>query len=327
MRLSAILRAWVMTADSVGEDMVMVHDDTSAFVNIEDATIPDLIVITGMSGAGRSEAMRTFEDLGYFCIDNLPPSLLQSLVQLTDISNSPKRKLAVVCDLRSQAYSQELTQEFKRLAALEITYAVVFLDASDDVLYQRYSSLRRRHPLSEKSLDVRSAISLEREQLASVRELADLVIDTTQMKARDLRKLICESFSELSAQENMNVKVFSFGFKHGLPLEADIIIDVRFLPNPYYDPQMRALTGFDDPVYMYVMERSETKAFMQAWTQLLDAVMPGYVSEGKRNISIGIGCTGGQHRSVSIARATAAYLKSGGYVVTEQHRDLRLAER
>lgn len=302
-------------------------EDLHTLEEIDETTKPDLIIITGMSGAGRTEAMRTFEDLGYFCIDNLPPSLLKSLVELTDISNSPKRKLAVVCDLRSQAYSsEELTHEFKRLAGLELTYAVVFLDASDDVLYQRYSSLRRRHPLSEKSLDVRSAIALERRQLSSVRELSDLVIDTTQMKARELRKLICESFSELSAQESMNVKVFSFGFKHGQPLEADIIIDVRFLPNPYYDPQMRALTGFDDPVYQYVMERQETQVFMEAWTQLLNAVMPGYVSEGKRNISIGIGCTGGQHRSVSIARASAAYLKAQGYVVTEQHRDLRRAE-
>lgn len=288
---------------------------------------PDLIIITGMSGAGRTEAMHTFEDLGYFCIDNLPPAMLMPLVTLVDLPSGSSRPLAVVCDVRSKHFFLELKHEVEKLSKLDIDYAIVFLDASDDAIRNRYSALRRRHPLSQDGMSITAAIREERELLASIKERANLVVDTTRLRTRELRRLLQENFSNMSVRQGMNVTVFSFGFKHGNPIEADIVMDVRFLPNPYYVPELKELTGFDEPVYTYVIEREETQEFMKAWYHLLDSVMPGYVSEGKQHLSIGIGCTGGQHRSVVIAEATGSYLASREYRVETTHRDVHRAKR
>lgn len=287
----------------------------------------DVVVITGMSGAGRTEAMHTFEDLGYYVIDNLPPSLLLSLAQIVGINSGVGRHLAIVCDLRSQGLFDELLDSLDDLAAHDISYKILFLDASDEVLRRRYSSVRRSHPIAQEGETNVEAIARERKLLASVRDRADYLIDTSDLKPLQLRRRIQKLFSELTDQQMLDVHVFSFGFKYGMPAEADLMIDVRFLPNPFYDPEMRNLTGMDEKVSTFVLERPETKAFLKAWYDLLDAVMPGYVAEGKSQLSIAVGCTGGQHRSVTLANATAAYLTSQGYQVSVGHRDLSRAEQ
>jgi UPF0042 nucleotide-binding protein len=287
---------------------------------------PDLVIITGMSGAGRTEAMHTFEDLGYFCIDNLPPSLLRNLVSLAGLPLRGKRKLAVVCDLRAKEFFSELLEELRRIAEMGVSYRILFLDSRDDVLLSRFKETRRRHPLTDSGMTIVGGIQKERELLDSVREMADSIIDTSELDSRELRKHIRALFAQQSDQESMFVSVFSFGFKHGMPIEADIVIDVRFLPNPYYEPSLRALTGQNKAVRDFVLERDETKRFLMSWKGLLDIVMPGYVKEGKQSLSIGVGCTGGQHRSVVLADETGRHLKQGGYSVNIAHRDLTLAE-
>ena len=199
---------------------------------------------------------------------------------------------------------------------------IVFLDASDEVLIRRYSENRRRHPLAMAGESTADAIQRERVQLSHVRDRADMIIDTSRLRTTALRTRLRHAFSELTDQQLMEVHVFSFGFKHGLPVEADLMIDVRFLPNPFYDPEMRAMTGLDRKVSDFVLEHPKTQEFMEAWHKLLDAVMPGYIAEGKPQLSIAIGCTGGQHRSVAIAEATARYLERQQYHVSISHRDL-----
>ena len=287
---------------------------------------PDVIVITGMSGAGRTEAMHTFEDLGYYVIDNLPPSLLLAVAQMSGISSGVGRHLAVVCDLRSQGLFEELDEALAELAAHEYTYGVLFLDASDDVLLRRYALNRRPHPIAREGEATIDAIRRERKHLADVRDRATLTIDTTNLKPKQLRSRLLQEFTHLSEQQLMEVHVFSFGFKYGMPEEADIIIDVRFLPNPYWDPQMRPLTGRDPMVRNFVIDHPQTKAFLERWYALLDTVMPGYVGEGKSRLSVGVGCSGGQHRSVAIADQTALHLSKEGYHVLTSHRDLARAE-
>lgn len=287
--------------------------------------VPDIVVITGMSGSGRTQALHVFEDMGYFCIDNLPPSLVLQLAQLVGINTGVGRHLAVTCDLRSQGLFDELLDTIQSLRDHEMSCKVVFLDASDEVLIRRYSENRRRHPLAKPGETTADAIQRERTQLAAVRDQADMIIDTSRLRVSALRSKLRLAFSELTDQQLMDVQVFSFGFKHGMPVEADIMIDVRFLPNPFYDPAMRRLTGLDEKVSSFVLDHPNTQAFWRAWCQLLDAVMPGYVAEGKPQLSIAIGCTGGQHRSVAIAEATARYLERQQYHVTISHRDLARA--
>ena len=289
------------------------------------ARVPDVVVITGMSGSGRTQALHVFEDMGYFCIDNLPPRLLLQLCELVGINSGVGRHLAVTCDLRSQGLFDEITDSLTQLREHEISCKTVFLDTEDDILRRRYSENRRPHPLQGKGLTLAEAIERERAQLAGVRDVADLVIDTSHLRTKDLRARLRRAFSELSDQQLMEVSVFSFGFKHGMPVEADLMIDVRFLPNPFYDPEMRPLTGNDKRVADFVLENPTTEKFLDAWKQLLDVVMPGYVAEGKAHLSIAVGCTGGQHRSVAIANATASYLEAAGYHVSLSHRDLALA--
>lgn len=287
--------------------------------------VPDVVVITGMSGSGRTQALHVFEDMGYLCIDNLPPRLLLQLAELVGINSGVGRHLAVTCDLRSQGLFDEIADSLQQLRDHEITCQVVFLDTSDEVLMRRYDENRRRHPLAQPGESPASAIARERRQLAAVRDFSDLVIDTSSLPIKDLRARLRRTFSELTDQQLMEVSVFSFGFKHGMPVEADLMIDVRFLPNPFYDPQMRTMTGNDPLVRDFVLNNEVTRRFLDAWESLLDVAMPGYVAEGKSHLSIAVGCTGGQHRSVAIANATADYLQRGGYHVSLSHRDLALA--
>ena len=289
--------------------------------------VPDVVIITGMSGSGRTQAMHVFEDMGYFCIDNLPPRLIMQLAELVGINAGIGRHLAVTSDLRSQGLFDELLDVIQQLKEHEMSCKILFLEASDEVLIRRYSENRRRHPLAMAGESTADAIQRERVQLMSIRDRADMIIDTSRLPTSSLRTKLRHAFSELTDQQLMDVHVFSFGFKHGMPVEADLMIDVRFLPNPFYDPEMRSMTGLDGKVSSFVLEHPKTQEFWRAWCQLLDAVMPGYVAEGKPQLSIAIGCTGGQHRSVAIAEATARYLERQQYHVSISHRDLARANK
>lgn len=324
---TAETRARVEHAAEVSESAERVADLTGARMRTAEqaARVPDVVVITGMSGSGRTQALHVFEDMGYFCIDNLPPRLILQLAELVGINSGVGRHLAVTCDLRSQGLFDEISDSLTALREHELSCKVVFLDTADEVLMRRYDENRRRHPLAQSGESLASTISRERAQLAAVRDASDLVIDTSHMKVRELRRRLRRAFSELTDQQLMEVSVFSFGFKHGMPVEADLMIDVRFLPNPFYDPKMRTLTGNDKLVSDFVLQNPVTEKFLEAWWSLLDVAMPGYVAEGKSHLSIAVGCTGGQHRSVAIANATAAYLERGGYHVSLSHRDLALA--
>ncbi len=324
---TAETRARVEHAAEVSESAERVADLTGARMRTAEqaARVPDVVVITGMSGSGRTQALHVFEDMGYFCIDNLPPRLILQLAELVGINSGVGRHLAVTCDLRSQGLFDEISDSLTALREHELSCKVVFLDTADEILMRRYDENRRRHPLAQPGESLASTISRERAQLAVVRDASDLVIDTSHMKVRELRRRLRRAFSELTDQQLMEVSVFSFGFKHGMPVEADLMIDVRFLPNPFYDPKMRTLTGNDKLVSDFVLQNPVTEKFLEAWWSLLDVAMPGYVAEGKSHLSIAVGCTGGQHRSVAIANATAAYLERGGYHVSLSHRDLALA--
>lgn len=290
--------------------------------------LPDVVIITGMSGAGRTEAMHVFEDLGYFCVDNLPASLIEQLIELNETpdGNEPKR-LAIVCDARNGDFFEYLEEALESLDKKKVRYSVLFLDADEAKLVSRYKSSRRRHPLCEDGTTIAQGIQRERMLLSDIRSVADEVIDTSDMMPQELRNQIRNVFSSGNERKGLSVTVFSFGFKHGAPVDADLVIDVRFLPNPYWDPDLRMMTGLDDPVKDFVMMRPETVEFEKKWHGLLDVLMPGYVAEGKQQLAIGIGCTGGQHRSVAIAESTGDYLKSKGYRVSVTHRDLALAQQ
>ena len=293
------------------------------------ATMPELVILSGMSGAGRTEAMHVFEDLGYYCVDNLPPQLIRQLVDVAvprDDSEGPLR-IAVVCDARSRGFFDDVVSIIDSLAKEGITSKIVFLDAEDEKLIARYKSSRRRHPLCADGATISHGIERERSLLREIRARADFVIDTTNLLPAELRTRINQLFNKGSERTGLSVSVYSFGFKHGAPVDADLVIDVRFLPNPYYDPVMRTMTGLDDTVRDYVLYNSDTDAFLKRWFALLDCVMPGYVAEGKQQLAIAVGCTGGQHRSVALAEATADYLRTSGYRVSIAHRDLALAVR
>jgi UPF0042 nucleotide-binding protein len=282
----------------------------------------ELVVITGMSGAGRSEAIHTFEDLGYFTVDNLPPSFIRQLIDLSQLPESPMRRLAVVSDVRSHEFFDELADELASLREAGVRLDVLFLEADDDTLLRRFKETRRPHPLAEESDSLLDGIMAERFLLQQVREQADMVIDTSDMKPLQLRQAIRERFIPGSATDALAVSVSSFGFKYGTPSDADLVIDVRFLPNPYYDPDLRPLTGLDVAVRDFVMGRPQTAEFLEKWFALLDVLVPGYVAEGKHHLAIALGCTGGMHRSVVLAEATASHLRDKGFRAVVAHRDM-----
>lgn len=282
----------------------------------------ELVVITGMSGAGRSTAIHTFEDLGYFCIDNLPPAFIRQLVDLSRLPGSRIRRIAVVCDVRAKEFFEELVGELRRLSEADIPFHLLFLEADDEALVRRFKETRRLHPLSAEGGSVVDAISAEREELADIRERADLIIDTTGLKPQELRSVIRERFFTGSLADSLAVTIVSFGFKYGVPSDADIVMDVRFLPNPYYIPALRERTGLEDPVRRFVLEREEASEFLEKWFDLLEMLVPSYLMEGKTHLVVALGCTGGMHRSVALAEETARFLATHGYRVAVSHRDI-----
>jgi RNase adapter protein RapZ len=282
----------------------------------------ELVVITGMSGAGRSQAIHTFEDLGYFCIDNLPPAFIGQLVGLTRLPGSRIRRIAVVCDVRAKEFFEELTGELRKLEDSGVSFHLLYLEADDEVLVRRFKETRRLHPLCTEGDSVLDAISAEREALAEVRERADLIIDTSVLQPAELRTAIRERFFTGSLADSLAVTVMSFGFKYGVPTDADIVMDVRFLPNPYYERSLRELTGLEEPVRRFVLERGETAEFLEKWFDLLKMLTPSYLMEGKTHLIVALGCTGGMHRSVALSEETARFLSKQGYRVAVSHRDI-----
>jgi len=276
------------------------------------------LVMTGMSGAGKTVAMQSLEDMGYFCIDNLPPALIPKLVEMVEQSNGSLTRVALACDLRGGDLFQPLLDMVQTLRShpnLDLT--LVYLDANDGSLVRRYKESRRRHPFAP-SARLLEGIQAEREALAQIREASDIVFDTSDWKPSRLKQELKSRFTE-QKKVTLPVHVVSFGFKYGVPIDADMILDVRFLPNPHYIDELRPFTGEDQPVYDYVMQWSATQEFLKKTEELLDFLIPEFRKEGKSHLVVGIGCTGGKHRSVAIARHIARHLS--------EHVDVQLTHR
>jgi UPF0042 nucleotide-binding protein len=277
-------------------------------------------LITGLSGAGRSEVARSLEDLGYFVVDNLPPALLPKMAELTTRPGSPTR-VAIVVDARGGVYFSELSEALKELRALERDAKIVFLEASDEDLVQRYEATRRRHPLAPADRVV-EGIRKERQILAQLRGDADLVIDTSGLTPQELRDRVRDAFAAGPPEAGLQVSIVSFGFKYGSPRDADLVFDVRFLPNPHWVPDLRPFPGTEPAVREYVRNSELYAPFIDRVEALLDLTLPGYVAEGKSYLTIAIGCTGGHHRSVVVAEELGAWIGARGLPTSVVHRDI-----
>ena len=280
-----------------------------------------MTVITGMSGAGKSEAVATFEDMGYFCIDNLPPQMLARVVELFTLEGSRVDRVALVFDVRGGSYFEQLGQALSHLKETGIPFRLLYLEASDEALVARYQSTRRPHPLSRESLP--EGIKAERRLLSPLREQADVVIDTTGLSPRELRRRLEETLLAEQLSDQLFVSLESFGYKYGLPHEADIVLDARFLPNPNWVAELRPLTGLDATVKDYVLGRTEAGMFLDQVVSMVRSLAPGFVSEQKRRLVLAIGCTGGQHRSVVLVEDLARRLRGEpAFVISVSHRDI-----
>ena len=280
----------------------------------------DFTIITGLSGAGRSEAAKCFEDLGYFVVDNLPPALIGKMAELAASAGSPAR-VAIVADVRGGVFFGELSRGLEDLKAQKIPYRILFLEASDDDLVKRYEATRRRHPLASEDRVV-EGIRKERLMMQSLKESADLIIDSTGMTPHDLRDRVRELFARSPAETRVQVSIVSFGYKNGLPRDADLVFDVRFLPNPHWIERLRPLPGSDPAVREFVTGQQAYGEFIRKLRSLFNTLVPGYLAEGKSYLTIAIGCTGGRHRSVVVAEDLAAYFRKKGQSVVVDHRDL-----
>ena len=280
-----------------------------------------LVIVTGMSGAGRSRALASLEDFGYFCVDNLPPKMIPQIAQLAEIDNPHFSRIAVACDIRGGELFDSLLDVLNG-TEFSAPYALLFFDASDKVLLDRFKESRRRHPLEDSKTNLKRAIEIEREILEPLRACADKIIDTSLLRASELRARIQSDFITSKAMQKLSILVSSFGFKYGSPADADIVYDVRFLPNPYWDPDLRPLSGKDAKISQFVLSRPETQDFVTKWVDLLVTTIPHYISEGKLALNVSIGCTGGRHRSVVLAEETTKRLKAAGYQVSTMHRDI-----
>jgi RNase adapter protein RapZ len=281
---------------------------------------PGFLLITGLSGAGRSEAAHSLEDLGYFVVDNLPPALLPTMAELVPRPGGPSR-VAIVVDARGGVFFGELSKALDELQQLRVDYRILFLEAADDHLVNRYEATRRRHPLAPADRVV-EGIRKERLMMESLRGDADLIIDTSGLTPHDLRDRIRDAFADAPPEQGLQVSITSFGFKYGTPRDADLVLDVRFLPNPHWIDDLRPLPGTAPPVRAYVESHDQYGAFMERLEALLEVVVPGYVAEGKSYLTIAVGCTGGRHRSVVVSEELGGYFADRGIPVTVTHRDL-----
>lgn len=279
----------------------------------------DLLLITGLSGAGKTEAAKVLEDVGWFVVDNLPPSLMSKVVELASLRESGVARVAVVADVRGGVFFEELESGLSELESRSIGVRILFLDASDEALIRRFEGNRRRHPLREV---LSEGIAHERLLLERMRARADVVIDTSEVNVHQLRAQLVDLFSPNQAALALQVSLVSFGFKNGLPLDADMVFDVRFLPNPHWVDELRPLPGTDPQVRTYVKSQPATAEFLRRAGELVCYLMPHYVEEGKAYLTIAVGCTGGRHRSVVIAEALGSMVQGEGFPVIVRHRDL-----
>lgn len=279
------------------------------------------VIITGLSGAGKSETMKSFEDLGYFCVDNLPPVLIPKFAELCSQSDGKINKIALVVDIRGGGFFDDVSMALESLEETGFTYEILFLECSEEILVRRFKESRRRHPLSA-SGGILEGIRAEMERLEELRGKASMILDTSNLTARQLREIISNNYSHLPEQERLLITVVSFGFRWGIPLDADLVFDVRFLPNPHYVDSLRELTGNSEEVASYVLKWPVATRFLSKLYDLMEFLGPYYIKEGKSNLIVGIGCTGGQHRSVTIANRLGDFLRTKGYRVVVNHRDI-----
>lgn len=279
-----------------------------------------IVIVTGMSGAGKSTALKVLEDDGYYCVDNMPIALVPSFVELADGQANKLETVALGIDIRTSSF-EEITKILDRLSDKNYDFKVLFLDSSDDALVKRFKETRRSHPLARDSR-IQDGISVEREKLAPLRERADYIIDSSQLLTRELKQELERIFVREEDFTNLYVTVLSFGFKYGIPNDADLVFDVRFLPNPYYIDELKPQTGNDAPVRDYVMSSEISREFLKKITDLVSFLLPNYVKEGKNSLVIAFGCTGGKHRSVTLANALYDSLKDSDYGCRVEHRDI-----
>ncbi|HOP72634.1 RNase adapter RapZ [Thermoclostridium caenicola] len=281
----------------------------------------NLLIITGMSGAGKSLCVKYFEDIGYFCVDNLPPSLIPKFTEVILQSKNPVDKIALIVDIRGGTMFLDLFPALQQLQEIGIAYKILFLDATDAVLVKRFKETRRQHPLSPDGR-IAEGIEEERRILQAVKDRADYIIDTSSLTPRQLKEEITRLFVEGRTFKGLIVHIVSFGFKHGIPMDCDLVFDVRFIPNPYYVPELKPKSGLDPDVSDYVLSFPESRKFLTKLNEMITFLIPYYVKEGKTQLVIGIGCTGGRHRSVAVANRLAELQKDKGSSVVTQHRDI-----
>ncbi|PKK39757.1 putative P-loop-containing kinase [Clostridiaceae bacterium JG1575] len=279
-----------------------------------------IIIITGMSGAGKSQAVKVFEDLGYYVVDNLPPNLMGKFVDVLSNSENKYAQVALVMDIRSGRFFDTIEESIKDLEAKNVDFEILFLDAEDDEIVNRFKETRRVHPLSYRER-LLSGIEKERKLLAPIRERADYIIDTTGLPLRKFQEKIKKRYVREESKETLTINVLSFGFKYGVPVDADLIFDVRFIENPFYIDELRSLSGLDQPVKDFVLGNDITKVFLEKVLDLLVFLVPHYLEEGKKQLIVGIGCTGGRHRSVAITEEIALRMRHNGCPATSFHRD------
>lgn len=278
------------------------------------------VIVTGLSGAGKTEATKSLEDLGYFCVDNLPPKLIPKLAEACSGGNI--EKAAIVIDIRGGIFFDDLFESLMYLKKNKFEYEILFLDANDEVLVKRFKEKRRSHPLAPEGR-VLTGIDAERKKLREVKNRADIIIDSSKYEIRHLRQKINEYYGEnVIPEKQLSVTVLSFGFKYGIPVDSDLVFDVRFIPNPFYIPELKQYSGDDEPVKKYVLAQKETKGFISRLDDMLKFLIPNYIKEGKRQLIISIGCTGGRHRSVAIANAIHEQLLIDGFNSKIDHRDI-----
>lgn len=284
-----------------------------------------LIIVTGMSGAGKSHAVQVLEDMGYFCIDNIPPVLIPKFAELCIQGGQRVRNVALIADIRGGEFFDAVSQSLKELKEQHISYEILFIEASDQVLVRRYKETRRVHPLAPHERPVQG-ISLERKRLSALRRQADTIIDTSNLTPKELKDLIMKKYAIHERKKSIDVTIVSFGFKHGMPIDADLVEDVRFLPNPYYVEEYRNKSGRVPAVREYVEGFAVTAAFKEKWFDMIDFLLPHYEREGKSQLVIAVGCTGGMHRSVCMAEALYKHLRDNKIAVSIEHRDLQKNE-
>ena len=281
------------------------------------------IIVTGLSGAGKSEATNALEDMGYFCVDNLPPKLIKKFAEVCKQSQGSIDKVALVMDIRGGIFFDDLFESLSELSKEQFQYEILFLDTSDEVLVKRFKEKRRSHPLAPGGRVI-TGIELERQKLREVKDKADVIIDTSKYAIKDLREEMAIKFGDKEMPEKqMAITILSFGFKYGIPVDSDLVFDVRFIPNPFYIPELKPFSGNDEPVKNYVMEQTETQTFLQKANDMFEFLIPNYQKEGKRQLIISIGCTGGRHRSVAIANSIYETLRANNHDVYIEHRDIK----